>query len=89
MNGEDELHAEDAGADTSKCSLDPGLGGLISLEECRLRVFSKGCAPAHRTFADWKAKGWFPYLKIGGRIFCDPRAVRAALDERFTVPASE
>ena len=43
--------------------------------------------PSIRAFNDWKAKGYFPSLKIGKRVFVDPVQVRLALESRFTINA--
>ena len=43
--------------------------------------------PSIRAFNDWKAKGYFPSLKIGKRVFVDPAQVRLALQSRFTINA--
>ena len=43
--------------------------------------------PSIRAFNDWKAKGYFPSLKIGKRVFVDPVMVRKALDANFTISA--
>ena len=44
--------------------------------------------PSIRAFNDWKAKGYFPSLKIGKRVFLDPVQVRLALESRFTINAN-
>ncbi len=31
----------------------------------------------------WQAKGYFPIVKIGRRVFADPDEVRRALERRF------
>ena len=43
--------------------------------------------PSIRAFNAWKAKGYFPSLKIGKRVFVDPAQVRLALESRFTINA--
>jgi len=47
----------------------------------------KSSRPGIRTFNEWRAKGFYPYHKIGKRVFLDPVAVRKALDKRFIIPA--
>lgn len=41
--------------------------------------------PSLRTWNSWRAKGYYPYHKIGSRVFVDPVAVRRALDARFQI----
>ncbi|MGJ8723664.1 MAG: hypothetical protein ACSHYB_03825 [Roseibacillus sp.] len=43
--------------------------------------------PGIRTFNEWRARGFYPYVKIGKRVFLDPIQVRKALDKRFTIQA--
>jgi len=38
-----------------------------------------------RTIAKWKANRLIPFVKVGGRVWYDPKAVRAALDQQFAV----
>jgi len=45
--------------------------------------------PAIRTFNEWRARGYYPHVKIGKRVFLDPVQVRKALDKRFTIQAIE
>lgn len=45
--------------------------------------------PGLRTWMDWKAKGYVPFVKIGRRVFYDAQECRAALDRRFTVGAKK
>ena len=59
---------------------------FVGLEECRTTVFGSGReAPSKRLFAEWKARGYFPYIKVGKRVFADPEEVRRALNRRFKV----
>ncbi|MCX6878701.1 MAG: hypothetical protein NTW21_33545 [Verrucomicrobia bacterium] len=61
---------------------------LVGLEEGRKSVFGTSPeAPSKRTFAEWKARGFFPFVKIGKRVFVDPSEVRRALDRRFKINA--
>jgi len=59
---------------------------LVGIEEGRVAIFGTSkSAPSKRTFAEWKAQGYYPYHKIGKRIFLDVEQVRRALDRRFTI----
>ena len=61
--------------------------GFIGLEATRLRLFPDAeSGPSKRAWSDWKARGYFSVVKIGG-LFCDPSVVRAELMKRFTIPA--
>jgi hypothetical protein len=61
---------------------------FVGLEECRKAIFGTGPeAPSKRTFAEWKARGYYPFIKVGKRVFADPSEVRRALDRRFKVNA--
>ncbi len=63
---------------------------LVGLEEGRKSVFGTSPeAPSKRTFAEWKARGFFPFVKIGKRVFVDPSEVRRALERRFRINARE
>ena len=63
---------------------------LVGLEEGRIAVFGNGPeAPSKRLFAEWKAKGFYPSVKIGKRVFVNPDDVRAALNRRFKINAVE
>lgn len=60
------------------------------LEECRKIIFGTGPeAISKRTFAEWKARGYYPFIKVGKRVFADPNEVRRALDRRIRVNAVE
>lgn len=59
---------------------------FVGLEECRTTVFGTGReAPSKRLFAEWKARGYFPFIKVGKRVFADPDEVRRAINKRFRV----
>jgi hypothetical protein len=59
---------------------------LVGIETCLKTVFTDPATrPSKRTFLDWKAKKYFPSLKIGKRVFLDPMQVREALEKRFTI----
>ena len=63
---------------------------LVGLEEGRVAIFGNGPeASSKRLFAEWKAKGFFPYLKCGKRVFLDVEQVKAALNRRFKINAVE
>lgn len=62
---------------------------LVGMKTCLNLVFNdEATRPSPRTFAGWKAKGYFPTVKIGRRVFCDPVAVRQAIEARFTIKAN-
>ena len=61
---------------------------LVGIRTCLEIVFPDiATRPGLRTFLDWKAKKYFPSVKIGKRVFLDPVQVRKALDKRFTIEA--
>ena len=61
---------------------------LVGMKTGRDLVFpDPDTAPSMRAFHDWKAKGYFPSVKIGQRVFVDPAQVRLALESRFTINA--
>jgi hypothetical protein len=61
---------------------------LVGIKTCLKLVFpDEKTRPGERTFAEWKKRGYFPYVKIGKRVFLDPVQVRKALDKRFTIHA--
>jgi hypothetical protein len=63
---------------------------LVGIETCLNIVFpDPGTRPGTRTFLDWKAKKYFPSLKIGKRVFLDPVQVREALEKKFTIDAAD
>ena len=63
---------------------------LVGLEEGRIAIFGNGPeAPSKRLFAEWKAKGFYPSVKIGKRVFVNPEDVKAALNRRFKINAVE
>lgn len=58
----------------------------VGLDECREAIFgTSNSAPSKRTWAEWRARKFFPILKVGKRVFCDPEAVRASLERRFKI----
>lgn len=61
---------------------------LVGIQTCLEIVFTDPATrPALRTFVEWKARKYFPSIKIGKRVFLDPVQVRKALDKRFTIEA--
>jgi hypothetical protein len=61
---------------------------LLGIEACLKRVFKdENSRPGIRTFNEWRAKGYYPYHKIGKRVYLSPVAVRKALDKRFIIEA--
>jgi hypothetical protein len=59
---------------------------FVGLEECRITIFGTGReAPSKRLFAEWKARGYFPFIKVGKRVFADPAEVSRALNRRFKI----
>ena len=62
---------------------------LVGIKQCLEIVFphEDGGRPGLRTFNEWRAKGFYPYLRVGKRIYLDPVQVRRALDKRFTIEA--
>ena len=61
---------------------------LVGIQTCINRVFpDPETRPSKRTFMEWKAKKYFPSVKIGKRVFLDPVQVRKALEKRFTIEA--
>lgn len=63
---------------------------LLGMEEARIAIFGTGKeAPSKRTMAEWKARGFYPYRKIGKRVFLDVEEVTRALSRRFKINAEE
>ncbi len=63
---------------------------FLGIEECRKAVFGTGPeSPSKRTWDEWRARGYYPHLKVGKRVFADPNEVRRALDRRFRINARE
>ena len=70
---------------TAEYNKEPQLVGLKTGLEL---VFPDAATrPSIRAFNGWKAKGYFPSIKIGRRVFVDPVQVRLALESRFTINA--
>lgn len=63
---------------------------LVGIKTCLETVFPDPTTrPGFRTFNEWKNRGYFPSVKIGKRVFLDPVIVRKALDNRFTIEATD
>ncbi len=61
---------------------------LVGIRTCLEIVFpDKPTRPGLRTFNEWRARGYYPHLKIGKRVYLDATAVRKALAKRFTIEA--
>ena len=61
---------------------------LVGIKTCLETVFpDEATRPGIRTFNEWRARGYYPHVNIGKRVFLDPVAVRRALDKRFTIEA--
>lgn len=68
----------------------PSAPALVGLDEGRVILFGTGPeAISKRAFSEWKARGWYPYLKVGKRVFINVEQVRLALERRFTIRAVE
>lgn len=44
--------------------------------------------PSPRAWRGWRAKGYYPYVRIGRRVFVNPDDARKALEARFTIEAN-
>jgi len=61
---------------------------LVGVQTALCEVFQdERTRPSLRCFNEWKALGYFPWIRIGKRVFLDPDQVSKALIERFTIPA--
>ena len=70
---------------TSDIRQEPSLLGVQTALET---VFPDAATrPSIRAWNEWRAKGFYPYIKIGKRVFIDPVSARKAIDKRFTVEA--
>jgi hypothetical protein len=66
----------------------PTSPAYIGIEECRKAVFGTGPeAPSKRSWDSWRAKGYYPFIRVGKRIFANPDEVSRALARRFKVNA--
>lgn len=63
---------------------------LVGIDPARKAVFPDASTrPSLRAWNDWRAKGYYPYVKIGKRVFICPVAARKALEARFTIEAAQ
>lgn len=61
---------------------------FIGIEESRLAIFGTGPeAPSKRTWDEWRARGFYPHVKIGKRVFVNVEEARRALERRFKIHA--
>ena len=61
---------------------------LVGPQKCLEILFpDEDSRPGLRTFREWQALGYMPYLKVGRRTFFDPEQVYAALSRRFQIHA--
>lgn len=68
----------------------PSAPALVGLDEGRITLFGTGPeAISKRAFSEWKARGFFPYVKVGKRVFINVDDVRRALERRFKINAVE
>ena len=59
---------------------------LVGIQTSLAIVFPDAATrPSVRAWNEWRAKGFYPYLKIGKRVFIEPEAARRALEKRFTI----
>jgi hypothetical protein len=75
--------------DTHKANSPTPEPTLVGIKTCHGIVFPnhETEGPGLRTFLEWKARKYFPSVKIGKRVFLDPVQVRKALDKKFTIQA--
>ncbi|MGE9268425.1 MAG: hypothetical protein ACQKBY_10035 [Verrucomicrobiales bacterium] len=72
---------------TTKTTQEPA---LYSINTTLKKVFpEKSGRPSLRTFNEWRARGYYPYVKVGKRVFLCPVQVRLALEKRFTIDAKD
>jgi hypothetical protein len=61
---------------------------LVGIDPARKAVFpDESTRPSLRAWNDWRAKGYYPYVKIGSRVFICASDARKALEARFTINA--
>jgi hypothetical protein len=72
---------------TNTTPQEPALVGIQSSLEF---VFPDPTArPSIRVWNEWRAKGYYSYLKIGKRVYIDPVNARKEIAKRFTIEAIE
>jgi hypothetical protein len=63
---------------------------LLGLDEGRIAIFGTGPeAPSKRSWDEWRARGYYPFFRLGKRIFINKEEVCRALERRFKVNARE
>ena len=61
---------------------------LLAIKPALEAVFpEKNSRPSLRAWNEWRAKGYYPCVKIGRRVFINPVDARRALAARFTIEA--
>ena len=60
---------------------------LLGIDGARKAVFEGEHPPSLRAWNDWRAKGYYPYIKVGKRVWINPDDARKALEARFTINA--
>ncbi|MCP5537538.1 MAG: hypothetical protein H7A51_15055 [Akkermansiaceae bacterium] len=61
---------------------------LLGIEPARNAVFpDPATRPSIRAWNSWRSKNFYPYVKIGKRVWIDPVQARKALEARFTIEA--
>ena len=60
---------------------------LLGIDSARKAVFEGEQPPSLRAWNDWRAKGYYPYIKVGKRVWINPDDARKALEARFTINA--
>ena len=59
---------------------------LLNSQAALEAVFpEKNSRPSPRAWAEWRAKGYYPFLKIQKRVWINPVDARRALEARFTI----
>lgn len=61
---------------------------LVGIQSALELVFKdESTRPSRRAWDEWRAKGYYPYVKIGKRVFINPVKAREAILKRFTIEA--
>ena len=62
---------------------------LLGIKPALEAVFpDENSRPSIRAWNEWRAKGYYPFLKVGKRVFINAVDARRALEARFTIEAS-
>jgi len=56
----------------------------VTITGIRKALWSAECIPCERTLRSWTYAGIIPSVKIGGRTYYDPLAVKLALESKRT-----